>query len=270
MSNFDTHLVTSFAGMFRQCFKVSSIDVSNFSTSAATAMDYMFAYLYTIESLDVSNFVTTNLTKSNYMFYQCRNIKSLDVHNFNMSKVTDIQYMFAGCYNLRSLNIHGWNMPLLTICRNLVESCCTLEDFDMDNTVVGSAEDNPFKVTNCFNSVFYNMFRIKKVDLSGWNLGDLPAVFASVFRYDYQLEEVIMPTSYKQIGATTFDGCRNLRKLVLPRTSVVVLDNVNAFNTTPSDKIIYVPDNLVSSYQTANVWKNLTGITFAGISTLTN
>ena len=110
------------------------------------------------------------------------------------------------------------------------------------------------------------MHKVKRIDISGWNLSKLPASYASVFRYDYEVDTIIMPASFSTIAATFYGNCQSLRKLVLPNTNIVTLANVNAFGATPSGKIIYVPDNLVESYKTAPVWVNLTGVTFAPLS----
>lgn len=59
------------------------------------------------------------------------------------------------------------------------------------------------------------------------------------------------------IGSGIFNGCTNLTTVVLTKTSVTTLNNVNVFSNTPIEKgtgYIYVPDDLVESYKTATNW----------------
>lgn len=68
-------------------------------------------------------------------------------------------------------------------------------------------------------------------------------------------------------GSTLFDT------LILRKTSVISLTNVNVFNATPfasggSGGTIYVPSSLISSYPSASVWSTLDGygtVTWAAI-----
>lgn len=91
-----------------------------------------------------------------------------------------------------------------------------------------------------------------------------------ICRYNYSMEKCKLPASLHSLGAYCFDSCRNLKKLVIPSTTLVTLANTNAFtNRNGCPLTIYVPDNLVSSYQAADNWKSLTYVTFAGLSTYT-
>lgn len=61
--------------------------------------------------------------------------------------------------------------------------------------------------------------------------------------------------SARTIGSNTFYNCSNLQACIINTvgTTVATLSNSNAFYNTPS-AIIYVPDSLVTSYQTATNW----------------
>lgn len=264
VSGFDTSKVTSFAYMFRGNNRVEALDVSHFDTSKATSMTYMFAGCRQIKTLDVSSFDTSNVTNMSYMFQACSCLESLDLRNFDVRKVTNASYMFSTAYGLRSVNLEGWNLAANTTVREMFDECYSLEDLNLNNTSAAST----LSAANCFSATFSYMNKVKKIDLSGWDLSNLPVAYSSIFRYDYSVEEIIMPPSFDiGIGATTFDDCFSLKKLVLPATSVVPLANTNAFGQTPSTLVIYVPDNLVASYETAANWKNINR-TFKGLSEL--
>ena len=67
-----------------------------------------------------------------------------------------------------------------------------------------------------------------------------------------------------QIIANAFNGCTKFNTLVIRRTSVCSLQNINAFSGTcfasgGSGGTIYVPSNLISSYQTASNWSTIHG-----------
>lgn len=59
------------------------------------------------------------------------------------------------------------------------------------------------------------------------------------------------------IGGFTFSGCENLTSLILRKSNVCHLANINAFNNTPISKgtgYIYVPSALLDSYKAATTW----------------
>lgn len=74
-------------------------------------------------------------------------------------------------------------------------------------------------------------------------------------------------------GTTAFNNCSSLTTIIFRNTSVVTLNNVNNFTGTPfasggSGGTIYVPSDLISSYQEASNWSTVDGygtITWAAI-----
>lgn len=76
------------------------------------------------------------------------------------------------------------------------------------------------------------------------------------------ITELTVKGNVTQIGTYVFYNCSNLNKLVFSNiTNVPTLSNVNAFTgTTPIQKgtgYIYVPDDLVSSFQSASNWSTI-------------
>lgn len=75
----------------------------------------------------------------------------------------------------------------------------------------------------------------------------------NTFSSCYQLTTASFPAA-TSIGSSAFSYCGSLTTLILGNTDqVATLANTNAFNNA-TNAIIYVPDALVSSYQSANNW----------------
>lgn len=261
VSGFDTSNVTSFAYMFRGNNRVEELDVSNFSTGKATNMAYMFQGCRVLKELDVSSFNTEKVTNMSYMFNSCSSLETLDLTNFDVSKVTDVSYMFTNCYGLKSLNLSGWHLSATKTMREFLDCCYSLVDLNTTGMTVA----NTLSASNCFTNAFYYLYKVYKIDLSGFDFSGLPGVNTSTFRYAYSVCEIKMSETFVAIGATYFDSCRSLQSLVLPSPTVVSLANTNAFGSTPATKKIYVPDELVEDYRVATNWKNIT-CTFVPLS----
>lgn len=79
------------------------------------------------------------------------------------------------------------------------------------------------------------------------------------------LEAIDISTlSRGSIATNYFSGCSKLNKVIIRTATVAALDNLNAFNNTPfasgkAGGTLYVPQSLVSSYQTASNWSTIFG-----------
>lgn len=78
------------------------------------------------------------------------------------------------------------------------------------------------------------------------------------FSYLHNIEEISLP-SIQRIGSDSFRDCENLKRVILGTNNpnVVLGHSYNSFTNTPRC-IIYVNDNLVSNYKSANsIWLNV-------------
>lgn len=78
----------------------------------------------------------------------------------------------------------------------------------------------------------------------------------AAFQYAYQAREFYLP-SLTNINAGLFTNDSNIEKIVLSNTSMVTLQNTNAFSGTSianGTGYVYVPDELVNTYKSANNW----------------
>ena len=103
IENLNTEKVTAMSGMFFQCEKLSSLDLSNFNTEKVTNMYGMFFQCAKLTSLDLSNFNTEKVTIMDGMFCNCSSLTSLDLSNFNTEKVEDMYSMFSSCSALTTI-----------------------------------------------------------------------------------------------------------------------------------------------------------------------
>lgn len=111
------------------------------------------------------------------------------------------------------------------------------------------------------DSVFQNCQSL--VNVNGGVLPLLATIPSYAFSGCYALPILDLPLG-ATISANGFANCRSLTTLILRKTTVATLSNVNAFTNTPFRGYggtysghIYVPQSLISSYQTATNWSTL-------------
>ncbi|HIY16030.1 MAG TPA: leucine-rich repeat domain-containing protein [Candidatus Intestinimonas stercorigallinarum] len=74
------------------------------------------------------------------------------------------------------------------------------------------------------------------------------------FQYCFSLASVTIPDGVTSIGTYAFHNCYGVKEYHLLPTTPPSLSNANAFNSIPSDCIIYVPVGSLEAYQTATNW----------------
>ena len=155
----NTSKVTNMSGMFYNCNRLTSLDVSGFDTSNVTDMGYMFLSCYDLKSLDVSKFNTSNVTDMRYMFGECHNITSLDLSGFDTSNVTDMYFIFTNCRCLKSLNLSVWDINNVTNMDGMFYGCQSLVSLDISGWNINN-------ITN-MNSMFNSCYTLKTIRMTG-------------------------------------------------------------------------------------------------------
>ena len=114
---------------FSHMEKLESITGINYlNTSEVTSMSGMFQNCTRLTSLDVSHFNTSKLIDMKYMFYNCSQLTVLDLSSFNTAKVTDMSFMFYGCDDLETIYVDtGWSTAKVTRSENMFAFCFSLE-----------------------------------------------------------------------------------------------------------------------------------------------
>ncbi len=150
----NTEKVTNMSCMFRDCSKLTSLDVTHFNTANVTDMSSMFSNCSSLTSLDVTRFNTAKVTNMRAMFSSCSSLTSLDVTNFNTAKVTNMRYMFYICSSLASLDVTHFNTENVTNMNSMFSSCSSL------TTIYASSKFVTTQVSDS-RSMFYNCNKLK-------------------------------------------------------------------------------------------------------------
>lgn len=173
------------------------------------------------------SFTTLNITTDTIGTYSLRESTNLVTINApNLTKV--LGYACYNCINLKNINT---NADIVSAAGNCFGNCRNLEDFD-------------FELSNINTATFTNCEKITKI---------------------------ICASNISQLATNSvFSGCSSLKTLVLRKTgSVVTLRNVNSFDNTPfrngDGGTVYVPNDLISSYESATNWSSLESTTFKAI-----
>ena len=123
----NTSNVTNMYGMFENCAKLTSLDLSHFNTANVTNMYLMFSGCTGLTSINLSSFNTSNVTSMSYMFEICTGLTSLDLSNFNTAKVKYMTDMFYNCSKLTTIYAgSGWTTNAVTSSTEMFYNCTKL------------------------------------------------------------------------------------------------------------------------------------------------
>ena len=136
--NLNTSQVTSMNGVFYNCNKLTSIDLSHFNTDAVTFMPYMFCGCTKLTNIDLSGFNTTQVTNMEYLFSGCTKLASVKLDSFNTQNVVYMGGMFENCGELTSLNLGSFNTPKLRNTENMFSGCGKLVTIYVSDTWTNS------------------------------------------------------------------------------------------------------------------------------------
>ena len=161
VSGFNTDEAIYIYGMFWGCSSLTSINVSNFNTSKAYETALFFAECENLTSLDLSNFNTDNTVNMYAMFWGCKNLTSLDLSNFNTANVTNMYGMFAYCSNLTSLDVSHFNTANVESMYAMFYYCYSLTNLDVSHFNTANVTD--------MNGMFGICQNLTSLDVSHFN-----------------------------------------------------------------------------------------------------
>ena len=107
MENLNTSNVTNMTNMFRECSKLTSLDLSHFNTANVTCMYAMFQHCRSLTTLDLSSFNTAKVIDMTCMFYDCSKLAKLILGNFNTGSILYKDNMFDDCRSLNTVTFTG-------------------------------------------------------------------------------------------------------------------------------------------------------------------
>ena len=133
-SGFDTSRVTNMNNMFKGCNNLETIKFgNNFCISNVIYMEGMFEDCYKLISLDLSMFDTVKVTNMNNMFKGCNNLETIKFGSlFKSTFNTNNDSMFVSCNNLNSVTMNDARYLLNS---DIVDILDTIIDHESDLNV---------------------------------------------------------------------------------------------------------------------------------------
>lgn len=239
--------------------------------------NYVFAYAANLEEIDFPE--ATNIGE--YAFTYCGKLVEV-----NLPKATNIgESAFSYCSNLERIELPELitlGKSVFNSCGKLVEInlpkvtsidlralyyCSSLTDINVPNVI--SIGDRAF--SSCSALAEINLPKATSIgkyafqycsSLTGINAPNVTSIGEYAFSSCSALAEVIFP-KVGFIGASAFQASSKLKKLVLKKNDgVATLSNITAFTSTPfysngTGGTLYVPQALISSYQSASNWSKI-------------
>ncbi len=176
--NWDLSNATSTRGMFYQCSKIETLDVSNWDVSKVENAGWMFYECKALTELDVSNWDTSSMTFAKSMFCNNENLAELDLSGWDMSDVTNSSYMFFRCYKLSSdsyKTIENWDVSSIETFESMFKHAYGMTELDLSNWDTSSATDMNHMFANVgknLTSLDLSSFDTSKVTNMSWMFYD--------------------------------------------------------------------------------------------------
>ena len=146
---YDTKNVMNMNDMFRECHKLTKLDLKNFNTRNVEDMAWMFEGCSNLEKLEFEeNFDTTKVENMSYMFSGCSRLTELDL-KFNTENVTDISGMFSGCSSLKELNLENFDTTKVTDMTYMFSGCSSLKKLDLEKFNTENVTEMPGMFYEC-------------------------------------------------------------------------------------------------------------------------
>ena len=140
---------------------------------------------------------------------------------------------FMGCASLEKIALPS---SITTLGSNVFQNCIKLKEVT-----------NSSATTSVPNSAFYSCKNLVSATIPS----SVTTITSSAFYNCTSLQSITIPSNVATIGASAFYGCQTLSSIhFLPATPPTVA-NSNAFNSLPTNCIIYVPTGKLSAYTSA-------------------
>lgn len=122
----NTSKVTSMDMMFKNCKKLTNVDVSGFNTENVVIISQMFAGC-AFTNLDLKGFDTQKVYDMTGLFSDCHQLVSVDLSSFNTEKVTDMPFMFCNCGKLTEVDLSSFNTAKVVSMISMFSDCESLK-----------------------------------------------------------------------------------------------------------------------------------------------
>ena len=204
---YHTECATSLASMFRNCFRLETVDIENLDVSNVKNMSKMFCMdqtvwdnhdlAYTVyrkasfdefssqigtsglETLNMESWDTSNVEYMSEMFRGCNFLRVPALSEWDVSKVRNMEAMFHGCISLEELDLSGWNLPSLTDANYMFWNCEKMKKLNAEG----------WKLPELVRArkMFYGCSNLLTLDVSQWDMSNavlLTGLFANCTNLD--------------------------------------------------------------------------------------
>lgn len=219
LSNFDTANVEDMHSMFSGCSNLKTLKLSqSWNTGSVVSMKEMFRECSKLTELDVADWNTGSVKDMGLMFYDCGELLLRGVSEWNTENVMDMRDLFNGCAKLTNLNLAKWGTDKVTNMIGMFYRCANLE------TITGLSQWNTGEVTN-MGYMFCQCGKLKSLDLSGWNTSKVSSMDL-MFRGCVNLETL---TGLEGQGWNT-ENVTDMRDMFMDCSKITALQ-LSGFNT---------------------------------------
>ena len=259
---------------FYNCTGITSVTIGNSVTSIGSSVFYNCTGL---TEITIPNSVTSI---GGWAFQECTSLTSVTIPG----SVTSIgSSAFSGCDGLTSVTIPN---SVTSIGGWAFSACTSLTSVTIPNSVT-SIGQGAFRdcsgltsvtignsVTSIGSWVFYNCTGLTSVTIGN----SVTSIGVSAFEDCSGLTSITIPHSVTSIGSSAFDGCDGLTSVTIGNSVTSIggiafahcnnLESIMALATVPptcdnftfygSNPVIYVPADVVASYEASEPWSNLT------------
>ena len=215
-SNFDSNFKSA-SYMFKDCYGLTSIDLSNFAAQNLNETDGMFENCVSLKSINFGSFPSAQIINMSRMFYNCSSLEALNLNTFNTSLVKDMSYMFTNCSSIKTLVLSEFDTKNVIYMNNMFELCKNLTNLTQ-KFVTSSVKNMEYMFSNCKS--------LESLDISKFDTS-LVTSMNSMFRDCSKLNSITFPntaTSFLVNMASMFQSCSSLVSIELPNfdTSSVI------------------------------------------------
>ena len=168
LSNFNTKMSSSMSGMFYNCLKLKSIDLSNctFNTGSVTNMSQMFENCESVTSITFGSlFETEGVSNMGWMFKNCKKLTDINFESpFSTISVSEFSEMFCNCQALTKLDLSAFKITNnATNMGSMFYGCSSLKTIEFRTDIDTS------NVTN-MAYMFCDCVSLESLDLSKFNM----------------------------------------------------------------------------------------------------